>query len=130
MKKRIIISKPEELNNYLKATSFVTWLLLGFVMLSLVAILVWSCISKIEYKIEGNAIVSNGVISFEMNESSKKELEVGQVIYIDDKEGTIISFNDDGMIDISIDDLDDGNYKYIIIIKSIHPIEYLIKTDN
>lgn len=130
MKKRIIVSKPEELNNYLKATSFLTWLLLGFVMLSLVAILVWSCISKIEYKIEGNAIVNNGIITFEINESSKDELEVGQVIYIDGKEGTIISIQEDGMPDISIDDLADGSYKYKIIVKIVHPIEYLIKTDN
>ena len=124
MEKRI--TSPEKLNDYLKATSVTTWVLLGMIIVFLVGILIWSHLAKITYKIEGNATISSGEVKLEIDESRLNELKVGQIVYILDSEGEITSINDNGMPIISGINLSDGDYKYTIIIKTINPIEYLL----
>ena len=124
MEKRI--TSPEKLNDYLKATSVTTWVLLGMIIVFLVGILIWSHLAEITYKIEGNATISSGEVKLEIDESRLNELKVGQIVYILDSEGEITSINDNGMPIISGINLSDGDYKYTIIIKTINPIEYLL----
>ena len=126
MEKRKKISSPDKLNEYLKATSALTWILLGIVIVALLAIFIWSHIANITYKIEGSGSMSNGVFTIDIDESRLEELKVGQVIYISNKEGEIIEIDDNGRPVISKIDLEDGTYEYTIIIKTIHPIEYLL----
>ena len=124
MEKRI--TSPEKLNDYLKATSVTTWVLLGMIIVFLVGILIWSHLAEITYIIEGNATISSGEVKLEIDESRLNELKVGQIVYILDSEGEITSINDNGMPIISGINLSDGDYKYTIIIKTINPIEYLL----
>ena len=124
MEKRI--TSPEKLNDYLKATNVITWVLLGIVIAFLVGILIWSHLAEITYKIEGNATISSGEVILEIDESRLDEIKVGQTIYILDSEGEITSIDDNGMPVISGINLSDGEYEYTIIIKTINPIEYLL----
>ena len=124
MEKRI--SSPEKLNNYLKATSVITWVLLGTVIAFLLVILIWSHLATVTYKIEGNATISSGEVRLEIDESRLDELKVGQIVYILDSEGEITSIDDNGMPIISGINLSDGEYEYTLIIKTINPIEYLL----
>ena len=126
MNKTKRISSPEKLNDYLKATSIFTWILLGIVIFCLLGIFIWSFVAKITYKIEGRANVTSNVVSIEIGENRLDELEVGQIVYIRGQEGVIASIGEDGLPVISGIDLDDGNYQYTIILKTIHPIEYLV----
>ena len=123
VKKRLL--SPDRLNDYLKATNIVTWLLLGVVIVCLLGVFVWSFIANITYKIEGNATFNGGVLTLEIEDNRKEELKVGQVIYISDQEGKITDIDDNGMPVIADINLSDGNYEYTIVIKTIHPIEFL-----
>ena len=124
MEKRI--TSPEKLNDYLKATNVITWVLLGIIIAFLVGILIWSHLAEITYKIEGNATISSGEVILEIDESRLDEIKVGQTIYILNSEGEITSIDDNGMPVISGINLSDGEYEYTIIIKTINPIEYLL----
>ena len=120
------ITSPEKLNNYLKATSVTTWVLLGVVMAFLVGVLIWSHLAEVTYKIEGKATISSSEVRLEIDESRLSELKVGQIVYILDSKGEITSIDDDGMPVISGINLSDGEYEYTLIIKTINPIEYLL----
>ena len=126
MKVRKRISTPEKLNEHLQATSPITWILLGVIILCLVGFFVWAMVANITYKLEGSVSVVDGVISINYDENKKEEIKPNQKIIINDIEGEITNISEDGVINISIDDLADGNYQYVIILKEIHPIEYLI----
>ena len=125
MKVRKKIATPEKLHNQLQATSPLTWILLGVVILSLFGFFIWSLTANITYKLEGNLSVNNGNITINYDEKRKNELEVGQKIIINDIEGEITDISEDGKISISINNLIDGEYKYTIILRTIHPIRYL-----
>ena len=120
------ITSPEKLNDYLKATSVTTWVLLGVVMAFLVGVLIWSHLAEVTYKIEGKATISSSEVRLEIDESRLSELKVGQIVYILDSKGEITSIDDDGMPVISGINLSDGEYEYTLIIKTINPIEYLL----
>ena len=125
MKVRKRITTPEKLNENLQATSPVTWILLGVVILALIGIFVWSFLATITYKVEGRASVKDGVATVLIDENIKDEIHVGQTVSISSETVKITGFDDDGRPVVSFADLQDGNYTCTVITKSIHPIEYL-----
>ena len=125
--KNIGITNPDELNKHLQYTSISTWIILGAVILSLAGLFTWSFIYKIQEKITGKALISSGVVTLNVEESQKPRLATGQKVYIADKVGEILSF-DDGNPVVSLFDLEDGSdYTYTIVIKEMRPIDFLIK---
>ena len=126
-KAKIGISNPDELNKHLQYTSITTWIVLGAVILSLTALLVWSFVYKIQDKITGKAVITSGEAALVVEESQKSRLAVGQKVYIADKVGEILSINDGNPV-VSLFDLEDGsNYTYTIVVKEMRPIDFLIK---
>lgn len=125
--KDISISSPEELNKHLQSSSFVTWIILGMSILAMLGFFIWSFIFKIPVKLSGTAMVEAGQATLVVEEKNKDKLEVGQKVYILDKEG-VVSFINDKPVVLNLD-LADGNYTYRtdIVIKEIRPIDFLIK---
>ena len=118
-------SNPDEFNKHLQYTSVTTWVILGAVILSLTALLVWSFVYKIQDKITGKAVITSGEAALVVEESQKSRLAVGQKVYIADKVGEILSI-EDGTPIISLFDLADNEYTYTIVVREIKPIEFLI----
>ena len=122
------VNSPEDLNKTLKSTHPITWVVLTSVLLSLVAFFVWSMMAEIEYKIKGTATLVAGEATLNIKEKDLSKLKVGQKVVISSKEGTIKEIKDDGYPVISNFELNDGNYEYYIVIKTIKPIEYFIQS--
>jgi len=122
MKKEKITS-PEKLNDYLKATSPITWIALGLVFLALLGLFIWLVVAKIDLRIEGSLTVDNNKIVLNLNDDSLKDITVGQTIMVDNLEGQIVEIKEDGTIIISGIDLQDGIYNCIIL-KEIRPINF------
>jgi len=125
MKIRKRITTPEKLNENLQATSPVTWIMLGVVILALIGIFVWSFLATITYKVEGRASVKDGVATVVIDENRKDEIHVGQTVTISSETVKITGLDDDGRPVVSFVSLQDGEYACTVITKSIHPIEYL-----
>lgn len=124
-KKYKSISNPDELNKYLQHTSFISWIILGFVMVVLLLFFVWTFIFKIEVKLQGKAEVNDGYIQFYIDENDFKKISVGNKVYIAGKESTIVSVENKNALASKID-LADGEYTYVIVIKEMRPIDFLI----
>ena len=120
------ISNPEEFNKRLQYTNPTTWIILSLVILLLIGFFAWSIIYKLQVKIKGIATVSSHQVTLTIEESKKSSLAVGQKVYIADKVGEIVSFNDGEPV-LSSFDLEDNEYTYSIVIKEMHPIDFLIK---
>ena len=120
------ISNPDELNKILQRTNPLVWITLGIVLLVLVLLLVWSVITTLEIKTHGTANVNSQVASIYVDESKASEVEIGDKIYISDKEGEIVGVENDGHYTSSNIQLDDGEYDAYIVVKEIRPIEFLL----
>ena len=118
-------SNPDEFNKHLQYTSFVTWLILGAVILSFAALFTWSFLYKIQDKINGKAVISSHEATLVVEQSQKSLLAVGQKVYIADKVGEILSIEDGEPI-VSLFDLDDNDYTFTIIVKEMRPIDFLL----
>ena len=118
------ISNPDELNKNLQYTSPLTWIILGASVLALAGFFVWSCLFTLKVKIFGDATVKDGEVVLAIEDSKKSKLAVGQKVIINDKEGSIITINNNEPV-VSKFDLQDGNYTYTIILEEIKPIEFL-----
>ena len=127
MKKNVTsITNPDDLDKVLKHTSPFTWVSLGIVAALLIAFFACSLIYKIAIKITGIANVNSNEITLHIEESRLNELAVGQKVYINDKNGEILSIKDDGQPVVSNMNLEDGEYTHSIVLKEIHPFEFLI----
>lgn len=127
MKKNVTnITNPDDLDKVLKHTSPFTWISLGIVAALLMTFFAWSLIYKIAIKITGIANVNSNEITLHVEESRLNELAVGQKVYINDKNGEILSIKDDGQPVVSNMNLEDGEYTYFIVLKEVHPFEFLI----
>ena len=126
-KNKVNVTNPDELNKYLQHTNPLTWIILGLVLCMLSAFFAWSAIYKIEYKkLLGDASVNNGEATLVIDEADLDKLAVGQTVYVSSKKGEILSFNDNGQPVVSRFELENGNYKYKIVIETKRPIEFLI----
>lgn len=124
-KKEIVgITNPDELNKHLQYTSFVTWAILGAVILSLAGFFTWSFVYKIQDKIVGEATINNGEVVLNIDEKQKSRLQAGQKVYIADQVGEILSIEDDTPI-ISLFDLEDDIYSFTVVVKEMRPIDFL-----
>ena len=127
MKKSVAnITNPDELDKALKHSSPMTWITLGVVIALLASFFVWSLIFKIAIKISGIANIANSEVTLYVEESHLYELAVGQKVYIQDVEGEIVSLKDDGQPVVSNMSLANGEYTYYIVVKEVHPFDFLI----
>ena len=120
------ISNPDELNKILQKTNPLVWITLGIVLLVLVLLLVWSVITTLEIKTHGTANVKSQMASIYVDEAKADGIDVGDKIYISDKEGEIVGVENDGHYTSSNIQLDDGEYDAYIVVKEIRPIEFLL----
>ncbi len=125
-KKNVTISNPDELNKHLQYSSPVTWIILSLVILLIAGFFTWSALYKLDVKVSGNATISGGVATLNVNEDSLSKLEVGQKVYISKQEGEILSFDENKQPVVSNFPISDGEYPYYIVIKQIRPINFLI----
>ena len=124
-KQEIRISNPEEFNKHLQHTSTVTWIILGLVTALLISFFVWSCIYKLTIKLTGKADISGGEVTLHVKDSDLKKLQVGQKVYIENKEGQILSFLDKQPV-VSTFELSDGEYTYNVVIGEMRPVDFLL----
>ena len=121
----IKISNPDGFNKHLQHTSPVTWIVLGLIIAILISLFVWSFLYKVTIKLMGKADVTGGEVTLHVKDSDLNKLQVGQKVYIEGKEGEIISFIDD-QPKVSNFALNDGEYTYAIHLKQTRPIDFLL----
>ena len=125
-KKEIKISNPDDFNKHLQHTSPATWAVLGVIVSILICFFVWSCVYKVSIKLRGLADISSGEVTLHIKDSDLSKVQVGQKVYIEDKEGEIISFNDK-QPQVSNFALSDGEYTYTIVLMQVKPIDFILK---
>ena len=124
-KNKFSVTNPEELNKHLQHTSPFTWIILGAVTVLLLGFFVWSFLFKLPIKIVGDATISGGQVTLNISKTDLNKLKAEQAVYVSDKEGKILSFDEDGQPVVSNFDLEDGTYTYKIFYNK-RPIEFLI----
>ena len=124
-KNKFSVTNPEELNKHLQHTSPFTWIILGAVTVLLLGFFVWSFLFKLPIKIVGDATISGGQVTLNISKTDLNKLKAEQAVYVSDKEGKILSFDEDGQPVVSNFDLEDGTYTYKIVYNK-RPIEFLI----
>lgn len=118
------ISDPDDLNKYLQRSSPVTWIVLGAIVAVVLAFFTWAFFTGLEMKITGKAQISDKAVTLQLEDSYQKKLEAGTKVYIAEKEGEILSFENKEVV-VSPFDLEDGEYDCMIILNGIRPIDFL-----
>lgn len=120
------ISNPDELNKILQKTNPIVWVTLGVVLLVLILLFAWSIVTTLEVRVHGNANVKSQVATVYVEETETSNVEIGDKIYISDKDCEIVNAESDGHYTSSAIQLDDGEYDAYIVVKEIRPIEFLL----
>lgn len=126
-KENVNIASPDELDKHLQSSSPVTWVVLLSTIAAMLGLFIWSCVYTLPIKLSGAATVESGQATLVLNDEDKDKLVAGEKVYILDQEG-VVSFVEDKPV-VSNLNLADGRYTYRtnIVIKEIHPIDYLLK---
>ena len=121
----IKISNPDDFNKHLQHTSPATWIVLSLIVAILISLFVWSFLYKVTIKLMGKADINSGEVTLCVKDADLSKLKVGQKVYIDGKEGEIISFINE-QPKVSTFALSDGEYTYTIALKQARPIDFLL----
>ena len=125
-KENVTIASPDQLDKHLQSSSPITWIILLTTIGAMLAFFIWSCIYKLPIRLSGNAIVEGGKATLVVDDKDKDKLKAGEKVYISNQEG-VLSYIEDKPVVTNLS-LADGRYTYRtdIVIKEIHPIDYLI----
>lgn len=118
------ISNPEDLEKHHKYPSPYTWIAITIIASILLSVFAWAFFFKIKHKVIGKANIDNNVVTLVVKKEDRDKLLVGQMVYILDKVGEIISF-ENGEPVLTPFSLEDGQYNYSIVVKESHPIDFL-----
>ena len=127
MKKQDVkISNPDEFNKHLQHTSPATWAILGIIIAILASFFAWASIYKVSIKLRGLANIISGEVTLQIKDSDLSKIVAGQKVYIDGKEGEILSVSNN-QPKVSNFALSDGEYTYTIVLKQVKPIDFILK---
>lgn len=143
------MSSPDQLNDYLKATSPSVWLLLTAVLIFLVGAIVWGAFGRMESIASGAAVVESGSAVCYVDEETANRLEPGMHADLGGNSAEVISViptaeqlsGEEGSYLLRVADLPegtqirrvvlstnaaDGIYHASITVESISPLSFII----
>lgn len=143
------ISSPDQLNDYMKATSPSVWLLLSAVLILLSGALVWSVFGRMETVVGGVALSENGSAICYVDEATIQKLAPGMPVDLGGYSATVSSVitsaekltGDEGAYLLRVAGLSegtpvyrallttnapDGVYHAAIKVESISPLSFII----
>jgi len=145
------VSSPERLNDYVKVVKPGLWLLLTAIIVLLLGVCAWGIWGKIDVKRPIGILSEKGQAICLIPENVNAELEVGDVVEVQGKTGTIttvtmttarvdeiegmseylkkaLNLTDSDRVYLAAADIEmaDGDYSGIVIIESISPISFVL----
>ena len=120
------ISSPEQLTDYLRVTSPGMWVILAVIIMMLAGVLAWSMVGNIEVRKSVVAVVSDHEARIISEDAD--EIADGSSVWIKGREYKLdktmsVEYGKE-LLETSTH-LPDGNYDAYIVLKEIHPIEFL-----
>ena len=121
------IASPEHLTEYLRVTNPGIWLILIAVILLMTGALAWAAVGQLETRTEVKVIIENHTANVVPLET--QELKTGMPLRVAGQESEIIGTDVDEYgrtLGIAVVSLPDGTYDGIVVVETIHPIEFLL----
>lgn len=87
------VAGPEQLDRYLKVTSYRSWFVVVAEALVVVAIFLWIFIGKIQIIANGAGICRDGKLVVYFSQSDAEEIAVGDVVCVDGQEFKVYEVN-------------------------------------
>ena len=124
------INAPEDLNDYLRVTSPMIWLVMIAVIFLVAALFVWSSFTAVGSYAEGHAVVNDGVmtVSFD-DEQTALNVKQGMNVSAGNFEAEILSIGRDSkgnIIAVANAAIPDGMYEVRVGYKSTQIIDFII----
>lgn len=124
------LSSPEQLNDYLRVTNPITWMVLFSVIFLLVGLLVWSNFAVIQSYAGGTAQASGGVLSITFDDIKTAEnVENGMTVIVGDTQTVISSVGRDEsgrVIAVAKANVPDGTYSVKVGYRQTKIIQMLL----
>ena len=123
------ISSPEALNDYLRVTTPMGWLILAAVILLLVGFLVWSMIANIDSFATGTAQAEGGTMTIRFDdEQIAQNVQSGMTVVIGETESRISGVGTDengSLFAVAPTSLADGSYPVKVIFRRTQVLSLL-----
>ncbi len=123
------ISSPEALNDYLRVTTPMVWLILAAVILLLVGFLVWSMIANIDSFATGTAQAEGGTMTIRFDdEQIAQNVQSGMTVVIGETESRISGVGTDengSLFAVAPTSLADGSYPVKVIFRRTQVLSLL-----
>lgn len=124
------VSSPEQLNDYLRVTNPGIWMVLIGIIVLLAGLIAWSSIGTLETTAPATIVVEDNVAEIAID--TTQPLKAGMSVRVQDQEFEIDYTYEDArgvtLGEAQVDDLQDGRYNGVVVIESVHPIQFLIES--
>lgn len=124
------VSSPEQLNDYLRVTNPGIWMVLIGIIVLLAGLIAWSSIGTLETTAPATIVVQDNIAEIAID--TTQPLKAGMSVRVQDQEFEIDYTYEDArgvtLGEAQVDDLQDGRYNGVVVIESVHPIQFLIES--
>ena len=125
------ISSPEQLNDYLRVTTPMVWVILIAVIILLAGMLIWGSVTSLDSYVSGTAQVKDGLLVLVFDDQSyANTVKPGMELMVGDTVLTVrgIGTNENGTAFATADtSLADGSYPAQVVYKRTQLIELLFR---
>ncbi len=123
------ITSPEGLNEYIRAVVPGMWFGILCVFLFMAAVIIWAVFGQIDTKVTAEGYCKDGQISVELPTEEALDVEVGNKVYADGKEGNVTDvkeLSDTKKITIEFQEEENSKIGVTIVTKSVSPLSFLV----
>lgn len=124
------VSSPEQLNDYLRVTNPGIWMVLIGIIVLLAGLIAWSSIGTLETTAPATIVVQDNIAEIAID--TTQPLKAGMSVRVQDQEFEIDYTYEDArgvtLGEAQVDNLQDGRYNGVVVIESVHPIQFLIES--
>ena len=124
------LSSPDQLNDYLRVTNPVIWVVLAVLAALIAAFFLWAHLMSVESYASGKGVVSKGVMTISFQDGDAAGMvEPGMTVTVGELETKIASTGtDEGgeLIAVAEADVPDGTYEVKVRYKSTKILKFLL----
>ena len=144
------VTSPEQLNDYIRVATPGAWMILLAIVIFLVGMIIWGAVGRLETKVRGAAVISDGSALIYVSEQSAANVKEGQTVRANGAEFTVRSISQKPVeLDSSADSYlvhaggfeedewvytltadapaaEDGTYQCEVVTDSVSPLSFIM----
>lgn len=121
------IASPEQLNDYIRVTRPSVWIVLAAAVVLLAGVFAWGAYGTLDVVVQEDGLAAGGVVRCAVTDSIARHIKAGSAVTVDRGLPATVASIHGNAVTLSPVDVPDGEVYVFFHVRSLHPIELLLR---